>query len=564
MLTAKPGLTSLRATQSRKVVSFRSLLTQAKKDSKACLSDEFDQIVLTALEGVRELKLVEASGFYSIVESGALTNLCSIHNSSDLESIATQCVHDLPWCLPKLLAGQPVVLQNMSMPITWLNGRRQTRGSGESLSIVLIPSRNPMGPRGLFILLSIPSRFSWSSQKIEECALLVDFLWSARQCKHAPDEGSVNGQRLIRLLCVSAVGMAVVDENGILTAANPAFFKATGYAERQLLMRPFDLVFRPALQCDGINIWQRARHMRNSIRQVERTIARKDGSSVTARIAVTPLLYSRESPVHFLVIIGTLGEIATPGRPLDLVKCRESSIASRLIQYQEEERKRLSRDLHDGLGQSMSLIASECALLATEYSGLTPSLGDRLASLRDRLDGACSELHSMSHNLHSFKLRHLGLTCALKDMCRQLSTQEIKVTLNIDNAGDPLSEEVSLCLYRVAQEAIGNCVKHSQSRKILVTLTELRNTFYMTVKDYGIGFNTHARFDGLGLVSMKERLSLVNGRLKISSTIGGGTEIWASISEQPDLPAVGHNKIAPTWRGDRVAGAGRQRRLARA
>ena len=99
-----------------------------------------------------------------------------------------------------------------------------------------------------------------------------------------------------------------------------------------------------------------------------------------------------------------------------------------------------------------------------------------------------------------------------------MSAPEFCVALNTENASDPKSERLHSCLYRVAQEAINNCVKHSQSRKVFVTLTELQNSFYMTVRDSGYGFNTYAKHDGLGLVSMRERLHFVNGQLKISST----------------------------------------------
>ena len=143
-----------------------------------------------------------------------------------------------------------------------------------------------------------------------------------------------------------------------------------------------------------------------------------------------------------------------------------------------------------------------------------------------------------------------------------MSAPEFCVALNTENASDPKSEEVALCLYRVAQEAINNCVKHSQSRKVFVTLTELQNSFYMTVRDSGIGFNTHAKHDGLGLVSMRERLALVNGQLKISSTIGNGTEVWVSVSEH-NRTAQGQEIVSP-WRDDGIARVDRTRRLARA
>ncbi len=561
MLTPKIRLAShRRAKENRDTSSLRSLLADTRNQSTKCRSSEVDQVVLAALDSVRGLEIAEASGFFAISESGALENLCASQNPSHLERLAARCLQDLPWCLPKLRVGQPVVLRGLQGPHSRQPNGQETSAHGKSRSIAMIPSRCHAATRGLFVLLSVPGQNGWAVHMLREYALLADALWSAYQRKLAAGEGGLNGPRLIELPRISSVGMAVVDENGNFKAANPAFFKATGYAENQLSMKPFELVFSPVDRASGTNVWRRARHMKDGVRQIERKMTRKDGSSASTVIALTPLRDSKEYPVHFLVIIQDLGELGASDQQSDSDNCRGMSIASRLIQCQEDERKRLSRELHDGIGQSMSLIASECALLASEYSESSPCLRDRIASLRDHLDQVCSDLHCMSHHLHSYKLQHLGLKCALQDLCRQMSTPEFCVALNTENASDPKSEEVALCLYRVAQEAINNCVKHSQSRKVFVTLTELQNSFYMTVRDSGIGFNAHAKHDGLGLVSMRERLALVNGQLKISSTIGKGTEVWVSVSE--------HNRTAQgqgiVWREDRIARVDRTRRLARA
>ncbi len=546
MLTPKIRLASHRsAKEDSDASSLRSLLTDTRNQSRKCRSSEVDQVVLTALDGVRGLEIAEASGFFAISESGALENLCASQNPSNLERLATRCLQDLPWCLPKLQVGQPVVLQGLQKPtLRQLNGH-ETAPHGKSRSIAMIPSRSHAATRGLFVLLSMPGQNGWAIHMLREYALLADALWSAYQRKLAAGEEGVNGQRPIELPRISSVGMAVVDENGNFRAANPAFFKATGYAENQLSMKPFELVFGPVDHGSRTNVWRRARHMKDGVRQIERKMTRRDGSSASAVVALTPLRDSKDHPVHFLVIIQDLGKIGNSDQKRDRDDSRGMSIASRLIQCQEEERKRLSRELHDGIGQSMSLIASECALLASEYSASTPHLKNRIASLRDHLDQVCSDLHCMSHHLHSHKLQHLGLKCALQDLCRQMSTPELCISLNAENASDPKSEEVALCLYRVAQEAINNSVKHSQTLKVIVTLTELQNTFYMTVRDFGIGFNSYAKHDGLGLVSMRERLTLVNGRLKISSTIGKGTEVWVSVSELQNRPAQDQEIVSP-------------------
>jgi signal transduction histidine kinase len=217
------------------------------------------------------------------------------------------------------------------------------------------------------------------------------------------------------------------------------------------------------------------------------------------------------------------------------------TLASQLIQSQEDERKRLARELHDDIGQRLSLVASEVALLASQHSDTTPIGVNRLNALRDDLDSLCSDIHSMSHELHSYKLQHLGLRSALKDLCRRLSQPNFRVDLYVDNFNESMSEEISLCLYRVAQEALNNVFKHAHALTAAVTVTKVQNTFYMTVTDSGIGFERSTSPHGLGLISMSERLKLVNGQLRLRSTLGRGTEIWIAVPDPaPVIKSLAH------------------------
>src|SRR5580698_8989020 len=149
-------------------------------------------------------------------------------------------------------------------------------------------------------------------------------------------------------------------------------------------------------------------------------------------------------------------------------------LASQLIQSQENERKHLSRELHDDIGQRLSLVASEVALLASQRSGTIPISVDRLTILRDELDGLCSDVHEMSHSLHSYKLQHLGLKAAFNDLSRKISKPKFRVDLRVDEFEEPASKDVALCLYRIAQESLNNALKHAHSTVVALTLTKLQ------------------------------------------------------------------------------------------
>src|SRR5262249_9730955 len=133
-----------------------------------------------------------------------------------------------------------------------------------------------------------------------------------------------------------------------------------------------------------------------------------------------------------------------------------------------------------------------------------------------------------SHRLHSSKLQHLGLPAALKEVCRQMARQHhIDIDVTASDVSSPLPEDVSLCFYRVAQEALNNAVRHSHSPRVELHLENGHGRVRLAVKDFGVGFDPSARVDGLGLATMQERLRLVGGMLSIKSIAGGGTELIA-------------------------------------
>jgi len=205
----------------------------------------------------------------------------------------------------------------------------------------------------------------------------------------------------------------------------------------------------------------------------------------------------------------------------------ELGLSGRLIALAEEERKHLARELHDDIGQRLSLLAVELDLLTVEQ--------DCAGSVRDKLNQALAEIkelatdvHNLSHRLHSSKLQHLGLPIALKEVCRQMAGQHrIAIDLQADNITPILPEDVSLCLYRVAQEALSNAVKHSQSKRVEVRLKASNGRVLLQIKDFGIGFDPAMQIGGLGLATMQERLRMIGGTLSIQSIPGIGTELIA-------------------------------------
>jgi signal transduction histidine kinase len=200
-----------------------------------------------------------------------------------------------------------------------------------------------------------------------------------------------------------------------------------------------------------------------------------------------------------------------------------SDLGGRLIQAQEDERARIARELHDDVGQQIALVVTDLQRAA--------DLGERFArAALSRAHGLAKSVHDLSHRLHPVKLRLLGLPAALNSLQHELSRPGTAISFTHANVPDALPQEVTLCLYRVVQEALQNAVKHSGADEIFVHLQGADAGLTATVVDDGTGFDVDAKFGkGLGLVSMTERLELVGGTLKIRSAPGSGTRLKITV-----------------------------------
>ena len=335
-----------------------------------------------------------------------------------------------------------------------------------------------------------------------------------------------------QLFGISSIGMALLDMRGKFISANTSLCECLGYSEEELREMRCEELLGSFSQGKGARFLRSFDKTPTTSWQTERTLFRKDRSPMPARIWVSSLRRSSLEDSLSLVMIEDITEQKVAEQELNKRTIEVEMLASQLIQSQETERKRLARELHDDIGQRLSLVASEVALMASQCSDASAIATGRLGHLRDDLDGLCSDIHNMSHNLHSYKLQHLGLKSALKDLCRKLSHPGFRVHIDVDDMDEPISKDVSLCLYRVVQEALNNALRHARTLVVAITITKVEDMFYMTIQDAGIGFDRDASPQGLGLISMTERLKLVKGEMKLHSILGRGTEIWVSVPDE--------------------------------
>ncbi|HXB70605.1 MAG TPA: sensor histidine kinase [Candidatus Acidoferrales bacterium] len=202
------------------------------------------------------------------------------------------------------------------------------------------------------------------------------------------------------------------------------------------------------------------------------------------------------------------------------------ALTAKLIEAQEAESKRLARELHDDFGQKLAVLGMEMAALARRAS--SQEFGGRLLQFTAQIGDFAKDIHQISQRLHPAILDDLGLAVALRNECAAFSEKH-GIPTEFDPGAIPRSVpgDISLCLYRVAQECLRNAGKHAKAACVQIALSGSRDEIAMEIADVGNGFDPeHIKGKGrLGLISMEERVRLVNGAFSIRSQPGKGTQV---------------------------------------
>ena len=216
----------------------------------------------------------------------------------------------------------------------------------------------------------------------------------------------------------------------------------------------------------------------------------------------------------------------------------QSIFLNKMIRVQEEERKKISRELHDETSQSLTSIIVGLRMLAEQVQ----SGGERekILEMRDIARGALEAVHNMAVELRPVLLDDLGLVAAAKKYIENYAKQyKIFVDIEFNNLSrERFLPEIEITLYRILQEALTNIVKHGESTQVWVTLDKHQEKLMLIIRDNGVGFdvekfkNTHSH-TSLGIYGMSERVTLVDGKFEITSVIGEGTQIFVEIPLTP-------------------------------
>jgi PAS domain S-box-containing protein len=405
--------------------------------------------------------------------------------------------------------------------------------TGSSTAVVLVAflsiwgavhGRGPFTERGLVCnLMSLQLFVVFAATPFMVLAAVVE------ERGFVQEELRVSEDKLRLLLDSTAEGIFEIDLAGRCTFCNTACFQLLGYDRVDELLGKnmhhlihhtrADGTSLPAEECRIFLAFKSGK----GVHVEDEVLWRANGTSFPAEYWSYPQLRGQ------VVVGAVVAFIDITERKL--AELALANVSRRLIEAQEQERIRIARELHDDFAQRLALLAVELEKLHQNHPDL-PELRRHAGELHKRTSEIATDIHTLSRELHSTKLQYLGIAAAIRGFCQEFGEQtKVKIDFKSHDLPSPLSPDVSLCLFRVLQEALHNSAKHSGVRHVEVRLWGTSDEILLMVSDSGAGFDPEAakRSQGLGLISMEERLKLVNGTFSIESQPERGTTIHARV-----------------------------------
>jgi len=324
---------------------------------------------------------------------------------------------------------------------------------------------------------------------------------------------------------------------------NQTLLRATGFRRDEVLGRPVRELHHPSCWPDLDAALERVRE-RGRVRDVELRLQRKTGGTIEVSLGIAAIRDERGNRYYR----STWRDITARKRAEGVARQKQAelersrldlqALAGRLFSVQEDERRRISGELHDDLNQRLAILALELEGLAQHLPRSRTVTADRLRALRDRVVELSDRVHTLAYQLHASSLDDVGLPAALESLLADHAQREpVEVEFNHEPLLDSTPPEVASCLYRVAQEALRNIARHAGATRVTLGLRPSGGGISMVITDDGVGFDVPSAQNvgsRLGIVGMRERVRLVDGRLTLESRPGAGTSVgvWVPAPRQ--------------------------------
>ena len=521
-----------RATRTRTLLDRRfaieAAISRCSARLSACPAARVDSEIEEGLRAIVESEEIDMASWF-VFDASSAAHVYSAHVDMGLPS-TFYTGPELPWVTQTLLQDEPVVLGSLDQLPSEAQSERSYLANKSIKAAAFIPCGSGMGLQGVLTLVRLSDEVSWPNVLVERLSVLGNIFAGALMRKRAQQAEEESEQRFRYLFEEAPIGIAIENVDGKILFANPALCSILGYEMNEIV--GMNCCEFSDAEAEG-NDWDQFQELRAGLADTYRTekrYRRKDGSRIWGRVNVTML---RSSDGRQPVVVATVEDISAAKQAtaeLNELNTELRQLTTRLIQSQEVERQRIARELHDDISQRLALLMMDIDAWQGEIPFQRASDHSTLQRVMAQLDELSTDVHNLSHRLHSTKLQHLGLQAALQELCQQFSSRHsIPIELNAQSVPRDLPEMVSLCFYRIAQEALKNAVKHSGSPRIDVRIVSGEQILCMHVRDFGTGFDLNAPSSGLGLMTMQERLRMVGGTFRIDSVPHSGTEVIAEV-----------------------------------
>jgi PAS domain S-box-containing protein len=324
--------------------------------------------------------------------------------------------------------------------------------------------------------------------------------------------------------------LCTVTPEGIFRHVNPAFHRCLGYTAEEMLGQPYADFVHPDDRAMAESRRKRRQEGAEVPSRYQNRFLAKDGSVRWLEWTVS----GGQAPEYLYAVARDMTSTILLESAHRTDEDRLRTLTAQLLTAQEDERRRIARELHDGPTQELALLATELGFLQAKAGAQDQQ---ELKTLRDRIRAISDDVRQLAHQYHPGVLEQAGLVAALEAHCQEVSRHSgipVRFIAELGLASPPWP--VSVTLYRIAQEALNNVVKHSGAAAATVTLSQVsmedgKFALRLAILDEGKGFLIEQVRDGagLGLISIEERARLVQGVLRISSVPGEGTRVEVEV-----------------------------------
>jgi two-component system CheB/CheR fusion protein len=402
-------------------------------------------------------------------------------------------------------------------------------------------------------------RLVMNARRIASTETVLIAIEDATFRKQAREELERSESALRALLDSASQAVLTVREDGQIVMVNGNTEKMFGYTRPELIGQLVDLLIPDERRKSGERYKGYFANMVARIMGAGATVnaLRKDGTTFPAEISLSSI--EADGVKMIVAFVSDVTQRTQMEKSAQAHSEQVQALAARLLTVQEEERRRVSRELHDQICQQL-------ASMAIEISGLVaapPSLDQSpqvLKKLQKRVIQVSEATRHLAYELHPSVLDDLGLVASLRVLCKQVTERDgLAVQFHHGELPPVVSREVASCLYRVAQESLHNVALHSDAKKVTVSIGVKKDDYVLSIVDDGAGFDPAAAkgSGGLGLVGMEERARLVEGKITIAAKPGQGTRIALRVPLFPGAATNGKINQGKTNQGTTSPGKAR-------